>query len=543
MKYLLSITLLATVLNSCKIQTDADLMLYNVTIYTVDSAFSTAEAMVITDGKIVETGSFLDLDSKYNCSEKIDAGGKFIYPGFIDAHAHFVNYALGLQKLDLTGTKSWQQVLEKLKQYAAQHPDGWIEGFGWDQNDWESKMFPANDSLNKWFPERPIFLSRIDGHAAIVNAKVFEIAGVKPGNKINGGLYEVKRGRLTGLVLDNAKSFIESIIPPANKTQLQQALQRAQQRCFAVGLTTIDDCGLDYETVEIIKDLQKDSLLQMRLYILLSDDKKNYDYLKTKGKIKTDFLDVRGFKVYADGALGSRGACMLQDYTDKPVWKGFLLNSMGHFDSVANIIHANGWQMCTHAIGDSANRSVLKIYAKYLQGKNDLRWRIEHAQVIDSADFHFFKDYNIIPSIQPTHATSDMYWAAARLGSERIHYAYAYKKLLLQNNWLPLGTDFPIEDISPLKTFYAAVVRKDASGFPQQGFQKENALNRVQALMGMTRWAAKANFEEHEKGSLEAGKFADFVILDRDIMNVGEEALLSAQVLKTYLGGKLVYKR
>lgn len=274
---------------------------------------------------------------------------------------------------------------------------------------------------------------------------------------------------------------------------------------------------------------------------MLSDAKPNYDFLTKRGIIKTDVLNVRGFKLYGDGALGSRGACLLQDYTDKSGWKGFLLSKAEHFDSMAAIISKNKWQMCTHAIGDSGNRTLLSIYAKYLKGKNDLRWRIEHAQVVNKNDFHFFGDYNIIPSVQPTHATSDMYWAEERLGNERIKGAYAYQQLFNQNQWIPLGTDFPVEDISPFKTFYAAVVRKDAKGFPADGFQKDNALSREQTIRGMTIWAAKAAFEEKEKGSLEKGKFADFIILDNDLLTVEESNILSTKVIKTYLGGKQVY--
>ena len=316
-----------------------------------------------------------------------------------------------------------------------------------------------------------------------------------------------------------------------------------QRNCFAVGLTTIDDCGLNYTSVEMIKELQDKGDLKMRLYIMLSDEKRNFDYLEKKGIIKTDRLNVRGFKVYGDGALGSRGACLLQPYSDKPGHYGFLLSKPEHFDSVANWISQKGFQMCTHAIGDSGNRTMLNIYAKYLKGKNDLRWRIEHAQVVNQNDFNLFGANSIIPSVQPTHATSDMYWAGDRLGKERVKGAYAYKQLLQQNGWIPLGTDFPVEDISPFKTFYAAVVRKDAKGWPADGYQMENALTREEALRGMTIWAAKSNFEEKEKGSLEAGKFADFIILDKDIMKASDDELLQINVLKTFLGGEKVYEK
>lgn len=541
MKFLLSLlTMLFFV--SCNNKQPADLFVYNATVYTVDSAFATAEAMVIKDGKIIETGSTSILEKKYKATDILDANGKFIYPGFIDAHAHFVGYALGLQKLNLTATTSWNEVLQRCSEFAKTiNGNSWLVGRGWDQNDWAAKEFPTNEKLNELFPDRPVYLTRIDGHAAIANENALKLAGIKPGDTIDGGEYEVKNGKLTGVLIDNAKDFVAAKIPEADAVQLKQALGVAQQNCFATGLTTIADAGLDNETVEAIDALQKEGALKMRLYIMLSDNKKNFDWLKAKGKLRTDLLNVRSFKVYGDGALGSRGACLLRDYTDKPGWKGFLLSSLSHFDSVAKICFENNWQMCTHAIGDSSNRALLSIYAKYLKGKNNLRWRIEHAQVVDQNDFHFFGDYNIVPSVQPTHATSDMYWAKDRLGANRIKTAYAYQQLLNQNNWIPLGTDFPVEDISAFKTFYAAVVRKDAKGFPEAGFQPENSLTREQALRGMTIWAAKANFEENEKGSLEKGKFADFIILDNDIMKAPENQLLTVSVLKTYVGGKMVY--
>lgn len=418
----------------------------------------------------------------------------------------------------------------------------WIQGRGWDQNDWAEKEFPDNQALNELFPDIPVFLTRIDGHAAIANDKALQITGIKAGDKIDGGIIEVKDGKLTGVLVDNAVDLVSSKIPPMNVSELTEALLEAQLNCFAVGLTTIDDCGLDHEVIDVIDSLQKSGQLKMRLYVMLSDVRKNYKYLIDKGKIKTDKLNVRGFKIYSDGALGSRGACLLHPYSDKPGWTGFLLSSKEHFDSVANVIYTHGFQMCTHAIGDSANRVLLETYAKYLKGPNDLRWRIEHAQVIDANDFKFFSDYNIVPSVQPTHATSDMYWAGERLGKERLINAYAYHHLMEQNGWIPLGTDFPVEDISPFKTFYAAVVRKDAKGYPEGGFQPENALTRKEALRGMTIWAAKSNFEENEKGSLEIGKWADFIITDRDLMTTEESDILGTKVLKTFIAGEKVFE-
>jgi predicted amidohydrolase YtcJ len=529
---------------SCSNKENADLLVYNATIYTVDSAFSTAEAMVIKDGKILATGTKVSLEEKYTAAQQTDAQGKFIYPGLIDAHAHFVGYGTGLQTVDLTGTESWADIIDRVTAFAKELPkDQWIIGRGWDQNDWPVKEFPSNEELNRLFPDQPVLLARVDGHAAIANQKALDAAGVKAGVILTGGEVEVRKGILTGILVDNAVDLVSAKIPALTPAQLKEALLDAQRNCFAVGLTTIDDCGINVPETEAIRQMQDSGQLKMRLYVMLSDNKDNYEYLDKKGIIKTDRLHVRGFKVYGDGALGSRGACLLQPYADKAGHHGFLLSSPAHFDSVANWIAQRNFQMCTHAIGDSGNRTILSIYNKYLDGKNDRRWRIEHAQVINEADFSLFGRSSIVPSVQPTHATSDMYWAEKRLGPQREKGAYAYKQLLEQNGWLPLGTDFPVEDISPFKTFYAAVVRKDAKGWPENGYQTENALSREQALRGMTIWAARSNFEEKEKGSLEPGKFADFIILDRDLLKAPENELLEAKVMETFVGGESVYKK
>ena len=528
---------------ACKSKQPADLMVLDGNIYTVDSAFSTVEAMAIKDGKIIATGTSAQIREQYEAKDTINAKGQFIYPGFIDAHAHFYSYGFSLRRVDLVGTNSWDEIIEKVKAFAVQNPDGWLIGRGWDQNDWPVKEFPSKEKLDQLFPSRPVLLTRVDGHAAIANQAALDMAGVKPGQTLTGGDIEVRNGKLTGILVDNAIDLVSAKIPSATAAEAKKALLDAQSNCFAVGLTTVDDCGLDFDQVQIIDSAQRSGELKMRIYAMLSDAKKNFDFMMSNGKIKTDRLNVRAFKVYADGALGSRGACLLQPYSDRPGWVGFLLSNKEHFDSVANVLHEKGLQMCTHAIGDSGNRMILNTYAKYLKGKNDLRWRIEHSQVVNLDDFKLFGEYSIIPSVQPTHATSDMYWAGARLGHEREKGAYAFNDLMKQNGWIPLGTDFPVEDISTFKTFYAAVVRKDTKGWPEGGYQPENALSREHALRGMTIWAARSNFEEKEKGSIEAGKFADFVILDQDLMKAPDTALLNINVVKTFVNGEKVYER
>jgi predicted amidohydrolase YtcJ len=522
---------------------NADLLVKNALVYTVDSNFTTAHAFVVLAGKIVAVGDADTLEKKYFAREVIDAAGHTIYPGFIDAHSHFYDYSLGLQQADLTNTHSWQEAIDTINSYARRNPDGWIVGNGWDQNLWKNKQFPTKGKLDSLFPIRPVLLERVDGHAAIVNQAALNIAGVKPGQIINGGVIETIKGKLTGMLVDNAVGIVTRKIPPPDEEGIQAALLDGQKNCFADGLTTVADCGLPYTMINTIAGLQHKGDLKIRLYVMLSDRPENYDYLFKHGIFKTPGLDVRGFKMFADGALGSRGACLLKPYADQKNWNGFLLSTQQHFQEIAQKVYDKGFQLSTHAIGDSANRVILKVYASVLKGKNDRRWRIEHAQVVSPDDIKYFGDYNIIPSVQPTHATSDMYWAGKRLGPERIKTAYAYKQLLDQNGWLPLGTDFPVESINPLYTFYAAVERKDLKGYPTNGFQPENAINRIEALRGITIWAAKAQFEEKEKGSIEPGKYADFVILDNDIMKMNGAGLPNVKVLKTYVNGEKVYDK
>lgn len=528
-------------ISSCS-SSKVDTIIHHAVIYTVDSAFTVAEAMAVKDGKIVAVGKNEEIMGTYTATDNIDAKGEAVYPGFIDAHAHFVGYGRSLFQADLFGTNSWEETVARIKTFADAHPDlPWIQGRGWDQNRWPGKVYPTNEELNKLFPDKPVVITRVDGHASIANQKALELAGIAVGQTVVGGSIEVKNGKLTGVLIDNADNKVHAQIPEPTKETYLQWLQAAQKNCFEQGLTTITDCGLSYQDVDAIDALQKEGKLDMRLFVMLSDNDDNINRYVKKGPYKTDKLFVNGFKVYMDGALGSRGACLLAPYTDKAGWSGFLLRNQSHYDSLAGVLINTSFQMCTHAIGDSANREILHIYNKYLQGKNDKRWRIEHAQIINENDFNLFGAANIVPSVQPTHATSDMYWAEERLGKDRLKGGYAFKQLLQQNGWLPLGTDFPVEDISPFKTFLAAVARKDAKGFPADGFQKENALSREETLRGMTIWAAKASFLEKEVGSLEAGKKADFIILDKDIMKVAENAILQVKVNATYLGGKKVH--
>jgi predicted amidohydrolase YtcJ len=517
---------------------EAELLIYNGRIYTVNPSSEIVGAMVIGSGRIIATGNETDLRKKYRAAEEKNLGGKAVYPGFIDAHCHFYNYGLTLRQADLTGSVSAEEIGERLVKHFKQMPSDWILGHGWDQNDWKNKQFPHKKILDALFPDNPVYLVRVDGHAAWVNSKALEMAGIHAGIKTGGGEILYDSQGATGILIDNAMSLVEKLIPRPNREENVQALLRAEGNCMAVGLTSVGDAGLDKEIVCLIDTLQKQGKLSMRINAMLNPTTENIDYFINRGKYITEKLTVRSIKLYSDGALGSRGALLKKPYADDPDNSGIQLTPTSFLTEICKLAYEKGYQVNTHCIGDSAVKLVLQLYAGILPEHNDLRWRIEHAQVVDPKDMGLFRQYAIIPSVQTTHATSDMYWAEERLGRERIAYAYAYKTLLLQNGWLPNGSDFPVESINPMYGFYAAIARKDLHGFPEDGYRKQESLSRWEALQAMTHWAAKACFEENEKGSLESGKLADFVILDRDIMKVDEEAIPKTRVLETYVGGR-----
>jgi predicted amidohydrolase YtcJ len=555
MKHILSILALSTLITSCRENKQhADMVVKNAKVYTVDGGFAVLQSFAVRDGKFIAVGTDSSIAAIYEADTVIDAGGNTILPGLIDAHCHFVGYGLGLHYCDLVGTKSFAEVIERVKEFAKTNKSPWIVGRGWDQNDWADKNYPVRWALDSLFPNTPVILKRIDGHAALVNKTALRKANIHYETSVSGGeigkleingMPENPDDILSGILIDNAVDLVEKVIPQPDFQTMREALLAAQKNCFAVGLTTVDDAGLMKWQIDIIDSLQKTGELKMRVYAMLTDSQSNYRHYLVHGPYKTDFLNVRAFKFYADGALGSRGACLMQSYSDQPGWKGFLLSPKAHFEEKMAMCAKYNFQACTHAIGDSANRVILSIYGDVLPDSfpEKRRWRIEHAQVVAPSDVRLFAKYGIIPSVQPTHATSDMYWAEKRLGPERVKSAYAYKSLLNAYKMLALGTDFPVENINPMHSFYAAVARMDLKAFPAGGYQMENAITRRDALMGMTVWAAYSNFEENEKGSIEAGKFADFVILDNDPMNCELAEIPAIRVLSTWIGGDVVYQK
>jgi len=518
----------------------ADLIIYNTIIYSPDSVAKGINCIAVKKGIIIGVGTDADIRSRYWAPENINASGAVVYPGFTDAHSHFTGFALSLRYANLTQAHSFDEVLEILQGYRKQHPDGWIVGSGWDQNNWPGKSFPDNKLLNKIFPGIPVVLTRIDGHAVLASDAAIKVAGIaKPVKK---GQALIKNGEFTGIFLEEMADKLRNAIPSPSLSEITDLLLTATRLCHEAGLTAVTEAGINKSEILLLDSLQKAGKIALRIDAWLNPNEENFDYFMKDSVYHTPFLRVGAVKMYADGALGSRGACLLRPYRDYPHNHGILVTSPVNLAVVCKRAYKHGFQVNTHAIGDSAVRMVLHTYAEILKSGNNLRWRIEHAQIVNENDFELFAKYNIIPSVQATHATSDMDWAGHRIGNERIKNAYAFNRLLQQNGWMPNGTDFPIEGIEPINTFYAAVARKDANGKPENGYMIENALSRMDALKSITIWAAKSCFTEGFRGSIEVGKAADFTILNSDILKVAENKILKTKVLYTIVDGKIVYK-
>jgi predicted amidohydrolase YtcJ len=535
-KTLLFLTL---VLTSCSEK--VDLIVYNAEVYIVDENNYKATSFAVKDGKFIYVGDD-SITSKYSSSNIINAEGLPVYPGFIDSHAHFYNLGFFNDQVNLKETKSLEEVLKRVMEFNNSNDKDFIIGRGWDQNDWVNKSFPTNKLLNEEFPDKAIVLRRIDGHAYLVNDFALNLAGIDKSSNIEGGEFVKSNGKLTGVLIDNAMRLIDDIIPDPTKEESVKALISAQEIAFENGLTTISEAGISREQIELIDSLQKTGVLKIKIYAMIENNLEDVDYYLEQGPYKTDKLNVRSVKVYADGALGSRGASMIDEYSDRRGYFGIIRTPIDSINSLAFKLAGTKFQMNTHAIGDNANRIVLNAYRDALINYRDPRWRIEHAQVINEKDIDLF-NLKIIPSVQPTHATSDMYWLYDRVGKERASLAYAYKELLERSGVIPFGTDFPVEDISPIMTFYSAVVRKDLNGYPDDGFQMENSISRGDALYAMTIHGAYSNFEEDEKGSIEVGKSADFIILDNDLMKSTEIRIPSTNIVATFIDGELVFNR
>lgn len=525
-------------------KTKVDIIIFSTDIYSCNDSNQVFQSVAIKDGKIHDLGTNEYIFERYSSPVVYNGIGKAVYPGFIDGHCHFYGYGINkLRSADLVGTGSFDEILEIMSEHDKAHSPEWLLGRGWDQNDWENQSWPDIKKLDSLFPDKPVILTRIDGHAVFANTAAIEKSGLKPHSRIEGGdILLDENGDFLGVFIDKAGDTLQDMIPEPDAEEKEEALKIAQEDCIAYGLTSVTDAGLNADVIRLIDSLHNSGILKIKINAMLTANNENLEEFAEKGPYITEKLSVRAVKLYADGALGSRGALLSEPYSDDPGNYGILISNPEYYKEICKKAYDNDYQVCTHTIGDSAARIMLNIYGEILKGENDRRWRIEHAQTINPEDIDLFGKYNIIPSIQATHATSDMYWAKDRIGEERIKWAYAFNDLLHQNGWIINGTDFPIEQINPLLTFYASVARKDPDGFPVEGFQMENALNREETLKSMTLWAAKGSFEENRKGSIEIGKDADIVILSDDIMKIDEELIPEVKVVRTIINGEIVYR-
>ena len=538
-------------------QASADLVLTNGRIYTVDNARPIVSALAVGSGRVLFVGSDAEARALAAPSTRvIDLRGMTVVPGIVDAHAHLLGLGYMLQSANVAGSTSYQEVIDRVRAWAKDvKPGAWIVGRGWDQTRWASREFPTHEALSRSFPSNPVVLERVDGHALLANTKAMELAKITAATAepSGGRIVKLASGSPSGVFIDNAQSLIRRAIPAATRAGKQNAILAAIDECNRWGLTGIHDPGVDVETIAIYEELAKAGNYNLRNYVMLADPGEptsaaalNNPYLRRgpQSALYDGHLWIRAIKLYADGALGSRGAALLAPYSDDPTNSGLLVSPPGHIRAWAEAGLRRGFQVNVHAIGDRGNRIALDAFDSALKAvpKADHRFRIEHAQVLSPQDIPRFARLGVIPSMQATHQTSDMRWAEARVGPERIRGAYAWRSLLNTGVVIPNGTDFPVEDVNPLLTFHAAVTRQDPANSPAGGWYPEQKMSREEALQSMTIWPAYAGFQESILGSLTPGKYADFVVLDRDIMRVPDAEILAARVISTWIAGKRVYE-
>lgn len=529
----------------------ADLIVTADRIYTVDQSRPLVQAIAIRGDRIVYAGPRLGADALAGPStRKRDFPGRTILPGLADAHGHLTELGFSLQDVDLTGAKSYDEVIARVVARAKAAPAGtWIEGHGWDQNRWGNTAFPTEGPLTKAVPDHPVLLERVDGHALLVNARALAAAGITKATRDppGGRIVRMPDGSPSGVFVDNAMDIVRRVVPRPTRDQIKQAIIAGAADANRWGVVSVHDPGEPQDVLEVLEDLARSGQLTLRVYAMISDDSAAIAHYFARGPqnlLYDGHLSIRSIKMYMDGALGSRGAALLDPYSDDPGNDGLLVSAPEHITAVAIAALEHGFQVCTHAIGDRANRLVLDAYQAALARVPvaDPRFRIEHAQILNFADIPRFAELGVIPSMQATHQTSDMYWAEQRLGGGRLYGAYAWRSLLQSGVIIPDGTDFPVEAVNPMRTFHSAISRQDEHAWPPGGWHPEQTMTRGEALRSMTIWPAYAAFEESVMGSLTPGKYADFVVLDHDIMRAPPEAILATHVVATYIGGKPVYE-
>ncbi|MBI3789283.1 MAG: amidohydrolase [Gemmatimonadetes bacterium] len=528
-----------------------DLIVTNAKVTTVDEKVPTAEAFAVAKGRITFVGtSAAALKLKGASTRVVDAKGQAVIPGIIDAHAHLSSLAQALRMVDLTGTKTLDELLQRVAARAKAEPGtGWLGGHGWDQNAWPGKQFPTKAALDAVVKDRPVILGRIDGHAIYVNSKALAAAGITAATKdVPGGRIERDaKGEPTGVFVDNAMGLVRRVVPGPTREEQRTAVTAAIAYANSQGLTGVHDAGVSPAEIALYEEMAKAGSYNLRNYIMIMNGA-GLDSLLKVGP-RSDLYDgriwVRSIKVLGDGAMGSRGAALLEPYADDAKNRGLLIQSEQQIHDVAVKALKAGFQVNTHEIGDRGNRTALDAYEKALGEvpTQDHRFRIEHAQILDLADIPRFAMLKVLPSMQSSHQTSDMYWVKDRLGERRLAGAYAWRSLLKTGVIIPNGTDFPVEQVSPFITFHSAVTRQDAKSWPAGGWRGQEKMTREEAIKSITLWPAIAGFQEKDLGSITVGKRADFVILDHDLMTTPDAQLLDTKVVATYLGGKPVYEK
>lgn len=511
-------------------------------IYVCDTQWSQVESFAVRNGKIVFTGS-LDSAIQAYPEAKTKRHRGYIYPGFIDAHCHFLAHCRGTKELNVWGYNDVESIQKAVQKFSKKNQRPWVVGRGWDQNKWTENRMPTTEDL-MGFSTKPVCLSRIDGHAIWVNQIALDQLHLNYDTLIEGGeILKDKNGNPTGVFIDNAANWFKSFIPTLDEATLTEAVKCEAKKLYKYGLTTLDEAGLSFEEMKFYEKLHKNGDLKVRIYGMLMGNTENMVHLYKRDLPNTPYLHCPAVKLFLDGALGSHGALLKHDYCDRNGHRGLQLMQRQEFSSYLSLINEKYFQACVHAIGDSANAIVAEEFSRYLRDGSDARWRIEHAQIMSPRDRIRIQGLSIIPSVQPTHATSDAPWAFNRLCKSDPGIkqgAYAYKDLLIMNKMIALGTDFPVEEMNPFATFYSAVFRQDIDGKLEQAFLPNQALTRKQALLGMTYWAAYANREDRYKGSIEEGKVADFIVLNQDLMTIEQTKFHKLKVKRTFVNGECV---
>ncbi|HZM88881.1 MAG TPA: amidohydrolase [Blastocatellia bacterium] len=528
----------------------ADLLLLNANIITMNPRQPTAEAVAIVDGRFAWVGSSVDAKTLYpNAADTLDLGGATVLPGIIDAHGHLMNLGESFLKLDLKGVSTPQEAARRVKDKAATLRSGeWILGWGWDEGKWATQ-YPTHELLTEAAPTNPVFLTGLHGFAAWVNKRALLVAGINKDTRDpeNGKiLRDVKTGEPSGVLINRAQDLVASHVAPLDLDSVKIALDLAARECLRNGLTSVHEARVTPIMLQAFREMVKKDRLSVRIYAMLDGANSTLidEWLKRGPEVDPQHrLTIRSVKVFADGALGSRGAALFEPYSDATETKGMFTTNEAALSDITRRCFGRGFQVATHAIGDAANNQVLNAYERVLKqaSANDARLRVEHAQVVAAADIPRFAELGVIASMQPTHCTSDMPWAEKRIGADRIKGAYAWRSILKTGAHVPISSDFPGETLNPFYGIYAAVTRQDPQGNPKGGWYPEQRMTLEEALRGYTIEAAYAEFEEKNKGSIEQGKLADLIVISKDPTKIAPSELLRITVLKTFVNGKLVY--